>query len=179
MPLATLIPERAYLTASLSKSITPGLRASLVVVPDQGEAARLTVACAPPCKWRCRWPLPLSTRWMRDGTADAIIKAVRAEAAARQKLARDALAGHTLCGRSAWPSLWLTLPEAWPSARFAAQLQRRGLGVVTGDAFATTQAPPNCIRIALGAARNRPMLVKALDILRETLGSKSYDENVV
>ncbi len=36
-PLTTLIPERAYLTASLSKSLTPGLRASLVVVPDQGR----------------------------------------------------------------------------------------------------------------------------------------------
>ena len=118
-------------------------------------------------------------RWMRDGTAGAIIKAVSAEAAARQTLAREALAGHAYAADPHGHHLWLTLPDAWPSARFAAQLHRRGLGVVTGEAFATTQAPPNCIRIALGAARNRPMLVKALDILRETLGSKSYDENVV
>ena len=46
-------------------------------------------------------------------------------------------------------------------------------------AFATSKAPPDSVRVALGAARNRPMLVKALDILRETLSSKSYDENVV
>jgi DNA-binding transcriptional MocR family regulator len=116
---------------------------------------------------------------MRDGTAGAIIKAVSAEASARQKLARDALVGHTYAADPHGHHVWLSLPDAWSSVRFAAQLQKRGLGVVTGDAFATTHAPPNCIRIALGAARNRPMLLKALDILRETLGSKSSDDQVV
>jgi DNA-binding transcriptional MocR family regulator len=178
-PLTTLIPERAYLTASLSKSLTPGLRASLVVVPDQGDAARLISSL----RATVQMPVPLAvaivTRWMRDGTATAIIKAVSAEAAARQKLARDALAGQTYAADPKGLHVWLSLPETRSSVRFAAQLQKRGLGVVTGDAFATTQPPPNCIRIALGAARNRPMLVKALEILRETLGAKGYDEQVV
>jgi len=31
----------------------------------------------------------------------------------------------------------------------------------------------------LGAARNRAMLIRALDILRETLTSKTADEHVV
>ena len=118
-------------------------------------------------------------RWMRDGTASAIIKAVTAEAAARQNLARDALGGHTYAADPCGHHVWLSLPEAWPSARFAAQLQKRGLGVVTGDAFATTHAPPNCIRIALGAARNRATLTRALAILRETLSAKTPDEHVV
>ena len=179
VPLATLIPERAYLTASLAKSITPGLRASLVVVPGSGEAARLTSSLRATVQMGVPLTVAIIARWMRDGTADAIIKAVRAEATARQTLAREALAGHSYAAHPQGHHLWLTLPDAWPSARFAAQLHRRGLGVVTSDAFATTQAPPNSIRIALGAARNRPMLVKALDILRETLSSKSYDENVV
>jgi DNA-binding transcriptional MocR family regulator len=179
VPLATLIPERAYLTASLSKSITPGLRVSLVVVPGSGEATRLTNSLRATLQMSVPLTVAIVARWMRDGTADAIIKAVRAEAAARQTLAREALAGQAYAADPHGHHLWLTLPDAWPSARFAAQLHRRGLGVVTGDAFATTPAMPNSIRIALGAARNRPMLIKALDILRETLGSKSYDENVV
>ena len=179
VPLSTLVPERSYLTASLSKSITPGLRASLVVVPGSGEATRLTNSLRATVQMSVPLTVAIIARWMRDGTADAIIKAVGAEAAARQTLAREALARHAYAADPRGHHLWLPLPVAWPSARFAAQLHRRGLGVVTGDAFATTQAPPNCIRIALGAARNRPMLVKALDILRETLGSKSYDDNVV
>ncbi|HEY8247015.1 MAG TPA: PLP-dependent aminotransferase family protein [Hyphomicrobium sp.] len=178
-PLTTLIPERAYLTASLSKAITPGLRASLVVVPDQGDAARLISSL----RATVQMPVPLAiaivTRWMCDGSANAIIKAVGAEAAARQRLARDALAGQTYAADPKGHHVWLSLPESRSSVRFAAELQKRGLGVVTGDAFATTHAPPNCIRIALGAARNRPLLAKALEILRETLAAKGYDEQVV
>jgi DNA-binding transcriptional MocR family regulator len=178
-PLTTLVPERAFLTASLSKAITPGLRASLIVVPDPGDAVRLNNSLRATVQMSVPLAAAIMTRWMRDGTADAIIKAVSAEAAARQKLARDALAGHTYAADPHGHHVWLSLPDAWSSVRFAAQLQKRGLGVVTGDAFATTHAPPNCIRIALGAARNRPMLLKALDILRETLGSKSSDDQVV
>jgi DNA-binding transcriptional MocR family regulator len=179
VPLATLVPERAYLAASLSKSITPGLRASLIVVPDEGAAVRLTNGL----RATLQMSLPLAgaivARWMRDGTAKAIIAAVSAEAAARQSLAREALAGHAYAADPRGHHLWLSLPQSWPSTRFAAQLQKRGLGVVTSDAFATTHAPPNCIRIALGAARNRAMLAKALDILRETLNAKTADEHVV
>src|ERR1700685_3988406 len=35
IPLASLIPERTYLAASLSKCIAPGLRTSFVVTPDR------------------------------------------------------------------------------------------------------------------------------------------------
>jgi hypothetical protein len=63
--------------------------------------------------------------------------------------------------------------------RFAAHLQRRGLAVVTGEAFATTAAPPSSIRIALGAARSQPLLLKALEILKEALNSQAREEQVV
>jgi DNA-binding transcriptional MocR family regulator len=179
VPLATLVPERSYLAASLSKSITPGLRASLVVVPDEGDAVRLTNGLRATLQMSVPLAGAIVARWMRDGTASAIIEAVTAEAAARQNLARDALAGHTYAADPRGHHVWLSLPEAWPSARFAAQLQKRGLGVVTGDAFATTHAPPNCIRIALGAARNRATLTRALEILRETLSARTPDEHVV
>jgi hypothetical protein len=62
----------------------------------------------------------------------------------------------------------LQLPAPWSSAGFAAHLQRRGLGVVTADAFATGDAH-DCVRVALGAAPGRPTLVKALEILRQSL----------
>ena len=38
MPLASLIPERTYLAASLSKCIAPGLRVSFLLTPDQASA---------------------------------------------------------------------------------------------------------------------------------------------
>jgi DNA-binding transcriptional MocR family regulator len=116
---------------------------------------------------------------MRDGTADEIVEAVRAEAIARQALAREALARHEFAAHPSGHHIWLPLPASWPAPRFAAHLQGRGLAVVTGDAFATDASPPNAIRIALGAARSRAQLAKALEILSEALTSRAPEENVV
>ena len=143
-------------------------------------AARLTSTLRATVQMSVPLIVAIVTRWMRDGSADDIIEAISTEAAARQKLARDVLAGHAY---SAHPNghqhPWLPLPAGWSSLRFAAHLQKRGLAVVTGEAFATTAAPPNCMRIALGAARSRPLLLRALEILRETLTSQAYEEQVV
>ena len=178
-PLTALIPERSYLAASLSKCIAPGLRASLLVVPDSAAAARLTSTLRATVQMSVPLIVAIVTRWMRDGSADDIIEAISTEAAARQKLARDVLAGHAYSAHPNGHHIWLPLPAGWSSLRFAAHLQKRGLAVVTGEAFATTAAPPNCIRIALGAARSRPLLLKALEILREALTSQAYEEQVV
>jgi len=179
MPLASLIPERSYLTASLSKCITPGLRAALIVTPGQEEALQLTNSLRASLQMSVPLALAVATDWLRDGTANAIIKAVATEAAARQKIAAEALADHTYAADPNGHHLWLSLPAPWSSARFAAHLQRRGLGVVTADAFATRESAPNCIRVALGAAPSRPTLVKALEILRQSLAASDIDEHVV
>lgn len=178
VPLATLIPERTYLTASLSKCVTPGLRASLVVTPGKEASARLVNALRATLQMPAPFAMAIAVRWLRDGTTDAIIKAVRAEAAARQKLAREVLAGHAFAADPHGHHVWLELPASWSEARFAAQLQNRGIGVVTSDAFAVEQARPG-VRIALGAASNRANLARALDIVRETLAAGGYDNQVV
>jgi DNA-binding transcriptional MocR family regulator len=178
-PISALVPERAYLAASLSKCIAPGFRTSLVVAPDAEAAARL----ANLLRATLQMPAPLmaavATRWMRDGTADAVVNAVRAEAAARQALAREALGKHAYAAHPNGHHIWLPLPPRWPAQRFAAHLHGKGLAVVTGDAFATDASPPNAIRIALGAARSRAQLTKALEILSDALGSSAPDQNVV
>jgi len=179
VPFATLIPERTYLAASLSKSVTPGLRVSLVVSPSQEDAARLTNCLRASLQMSVPLTLAVAAKWLSEGTADSIIAAVSSEAAARQRLASKALQGHTFAAHPSGHHLWLTLPAPWSSAEFAAHLQRRGLGVVAGDAFAATDKAPDCIRIALGAAPNRSTLAKALDILAQSLGADLTTEHLV
>jgi DNA-binding transcriptional MocR family regulator len=178
-PLATLIPERAFLAASLSKSVTPGLRISFVVAPTAELATQLTGSLRAALQMSVPLSLAVATRWLRDGTADAIVKSVRAEASARQIIAAEALAGQDFAAHPNGHHLWLKLPAPWSSARFAAHLQQRGLGVVTANAFSTSDTPPDCIRIALGAAPNRQTLNKALDILRQSLVASEANEHVV
>lgn len=171
--LAALIPERAYLAASLSKGLAPGLRISLAVVPDAAAALRLTALL----RATLQMPVPLMaavvTRWMRDGSADAILAAVRAEATARQEIARAALGSHAYAAHPNGHHIWLPLPERWSASHFESHLNGRGLAVVTGEAFVPdATSPPNAIRLALGAARNRGQLAKALEILKDALGAR-------
>jgi DNA-binding transcriptional MocR family regulator len=178
VPLAELIPERTHLAASLSKCVTPGLRASFIVTPGKEASANLINALRATLQMPATFATAMAVRWLRDGTADRIIASVRAEAKARQKLAREALEGSFYMADPHGHHLWLPMPATWSDARLAAHLENRGLGVVTADAFAVGE-PARGVRIALGAARNRTTLGRALDILRETLATGSYDNQVV
>src|SRR5262249_57480587 len=89
MPLACLIPERTYFAASLSKCIAPGLRVSFLMAPDHRSAGLLAAALRASVQMPTFLMVALVTRWLEDGSADAIIAAIRNEATARQKLAAD------------------------------------------------------------------------------------------
>lgn len=178
-PIARFAPDRTYLTVSLSKAMSPGLRTSLVVTPDEATAARL----ASLLRAVVQMPAPLmsatAARWLEDGTADAIVAAVRRETEARQTLARNALQGHDAAAHPKGLHVWLRLPPHWPASHFVANLEARGLAVLTADAFATGERTPNAIRIALGAARSRSELSRALEILRAALESPPSDSAIV
>ena len=171
VPLATLIPERTYFAASLSKCIAPGLRVSFLLTPGRDAANAITSALRASVQMPVSLTVALAMRWLRDGSADAIIAAIRSEAAARQKLAAAALAGHACAAHPNGHHVWIELPKHWSRAEFAAHVQRQGLAVVTSEAFSVGDAPPHAIRVALGAARSRADLVRALDILAGALRS--------
>lgn len=178
-PLAAFIPERTYLSASLSKCIAPGLRTSLLVAPDGASAGRVAAGIRAVTHMGAPLMTAVALRWMRDGTAQEIIEAIIAEAQARQMLAREVLAGHAYAAHPNGHHLWLSLPEAWSSAQFGLQVQKRGVAVVTSDAFATRHPAPDSVRVALGAARTRADLTRALEVLREALASHPPVEQVV
>jgi DNA-binding transcriptional MocR family regulator len=167
--LAALIPERAYLAASLSKCVAPGLRVSFVAAPDSAAANRLASALSATTQMATPLTTALAIRFLKDGTLDAIISAIRAEAAFRQKLAAKALAGHAFAAHRHGHHLWLPLPQGWSRAEFSEHVRRRGLAVVTSDAFSVTADTPHAIRVSLGAVPTRPELARGLDVLAAAL----------
>jgi DNA-binding transcriptional MocR family regulator len=177
--LASLIPERTYLAASLSKCIAPGLRVSLIVGPDALAAGKLAGALGATTQMSTPLTAALALRWLRDGSADAIIAAIRAEAAFRQKLAARALAGHRFAAHRRGHHLWVPLPAGWSRAAFIGHVERRGLAVVASDAFSVTQEAPHAIRVSLGAVPSRAELVRGLDILAAALGNAPVAPQVI
>jgi DNA-binding transcriptional MocR family regulator len=176
--IATLIPDQTFVTTSLSKCLTPGLRVSFLTAPNTESAVGLrgilqSIAhMAPPLM------VALTMEWLRTGDAERIIGAIRKEAAARQDLAARILRGHAYSAHAYGHHVWMPLPEGWSRTEFVAQLFRRGLSVVASDAFAVG-APPQAIRLGLGAARTREDLASALYLLSATLGQSGGTSAVV
>jgi DNA-binding transcriptional MocR family regulator len=178
-PLASLIPERTYFAASLSKCIAPGLRVSFLITPDQHSAGLLAAALRASVQMPAFLMVALITRWLEDGSAEAIIGAIRDEAAARQKLAAEVLGSHPFYRHPNGHHIWIPLPRTWTRTEFASHVQRQGLAIVTAETFSVEETQQHAIRVSLGAAISRAELVRALEVLATALKSSAARTGVV
>lgn len=169
--LAALAPGLVYYVATLAKTLTPALRLAFLVAPNQAEAARLDR----PLRAMALMPSPLlaglAAGWIADGTAAAVLAAIREEAAARQSLAKQLLPSEGVAAHPAGHHLWLRLPPGWDQAAFVGEMRGRGIAVASGEAFAVGEASAPAVRIALGAAADRQRLAASLAAVGEALRS--------
>jgi DNA-binding transcriptional MocR family regulator len=179
VPLASLVPERTYFAASLSKCIAPGLRTSFVLTPDHGSAGVFANALRATVQMPTFLTIALATRWLQDGSADAVIGAVRNEAAARQKLAANVLGQHAYSCHPNGHHIWVPLPRSWSRTEFVSHLHRQGLAIVTADAFGIEETQHHAIRVSLGAASSGAELVMALEILATALKLSAAASRIV
>jgi DNA-binding transcriptional MocR family regulator len=159
-----LAPQMTYSIFGLAKLISPSMRVSYVVSPDAQKSERLadvlraTMQAAPPLE------AALATRLIRHGALASWMDKIRAEARERQKLAKQLLSALAVTVPDEGLFVWLTLPEQWGAAEFAARLREEGVLVVPSKAFAAdpTQQVPNAVRVATGAIATRQELAEAL-----------------
>lgn len=178
-PIAKLIPERTYLAVGLSKCIAPALRVSFLLAPDASAEQIMRSTLQATSQMLPRLMVALVTHWLKTGTADQIIAAIRHEAAGRQTLANKILKDVSYASRPSAHHLWLSLPRHWNAASFASHILRAGLSVVESDAFAVEQPAPQAVRVSLGAARNRAELAQALQLLGSAVASPVTIDQIV
>ncbi|MGW3041402.1 aminotransferase-like domain-containing protein [Kitasatospora sp. NPDC001159] len=163
-PLAALAPERTVLVDSLSKRLAPGLTTGFAVVPD-GVRERVAGALRAGGWAPSGFALEAAVRWIGDGTLAAVEAAKRADASARQALAREVLAGQRLRADPCSYYLWWELPGAWRAETFVAAAARAGISVTPAAAFAVDpRSTPSAVRIGL-ASPPPPALARALGVL--------------
>src|SRR3984893_9456140 len=117
-PFATLAPDLTWHVAGLANCLGAGLRIAYVVVPDVrsgwlfASSVRTATVMASPVT------LQLATRWIVDGTGDALLAAVRRESIERQRLAAAILPGSGISADPVGFHLWVALPEPWTRSAF-------------------------------------------------------------
>jgi DNA-binding transcriptional MocR family regulator len=178
-PLVTHAPELGFYLASLSKAIAPGLRMGYAAVPPEfvqrvtTNVRATTIMASPPMA-------ELASKWIADGTGERLGTQYRNEAIARQSIAREMLRGLSYAAYPAGFHGWLTLPEYWMPAHFAAEMRQRGVIITPAEVFAVGKPVPPAIRICLSAARDRNELRHALSIINELArGTPDFQQAIV
>jgi len=171
-PLATLAPETTVYVSGLSKSVATGLRVGFVVAPEAWvpkieRSIRATTWCNPGVT------TAIACAWLEDGTVGRLESEKRHDAATRQAIAGDALAGLRCVRHPASYFVWLPLPEETRADRVAAALMRDGVSVSTAEPFSASQHVPHALRLALGSV-GLDSLRSALRTVRRVIAEQSF-----
>ena len=167
--LASLVPEQAFLLASFSKVMAPGLRVGYLEASPQWldkVAASIRADC-----WMVAPLMPeIVTCWLDNGVAERLIGLQRKRIAERLELARRCLQGFPLRWTADLPHLYLPLPAPWQSGSFVAALAQAGVQVRTMDHFAAGRTPaPAAVRVSLNGTVSKEQLRDGLRTLARVL----------
>ncbi|MDB5641439.1 MAG: gntR [Hyphomicrobiales bacterium] len=170
-PFAAIAPDLTWHIAGLAKCIGAGLRAAYVVAPEARQSWPFAAAMRAANIMASPLTVALATRWIEDGTADAILRFIRAEALARQQLASEILPKGSFRSDPLAFNLWLRLPPGWTRSAFIGHMRATGLGIVASDAFTVAGAPEEAVRVCLGGPLKRDRLRSALEFMAHTLAA--------
>jgi DNA-binding transcriptional MocR family regulator len=168
-PFAAIAPDITWHIAGLAKCIGAGVRAAYVVAPDARSGWPFAAAVRAANVMASPFTVALATRWIEDGTADQILRFIRAETAARQALASEILPpGGYKADRLSF-NIWAALPPGWTRSAFIGHMRSTGIGVVASDAFTAGGDPPESVRVCLGGPTTRAGLRHALEYMAHAL----------
>jgi len=177
--IATMAPDLTYYITGFSKTLGAGLRNAYVRSPSARQSQRLAGALRATTVMASPITNALSTLWIEDGTAEAMLQAVRNESNARQALAMKHLGEYGVAAPSDCFHLWLPLSSAWSMVEFASFLRTQNVGVVASVAFSTDGMPPDAVRVCLGGPMSREECDQALRLIADTLAHPTHPHATV
>lgn len=168
-PFAAIAPDLTWHVAGLAKCIGAGLRAAYVVAPSARAAFPFVAALRAANVMASPLTVALATRWIEDGTADAILRFIRAETAAREKLAAEILPKGSFQSDPLSFNLWIRLPAPWNRSAFVGHMRETGIGVVPSDVFTADGAPIEAVRVCIGGPSTRAEISRGLEFIGHAL----------
>ncbi|MFJ7405506.1 MULTISPECIES: PLP-dependent aminotransferase family protein [unclassified Lysinibacillus] len=170
-PIAFYAPEKVVYIASVSKTISPGLRLSFVVTPSALRKKiietlyNINISVSPVM-------VELTARLIHDGVAQTILEKHRLYAKQQNALVNQYLGEYNILGNDECIFRWLILPEKFTGVQFELLASKAGVQVYAAEHFAVGNAKPvNAVRLAITAPENSMQLERALAVLKELLES--------
>ncbi|MFJ7697716.1 PLP-dependent aminotransferase family protein [Lysinibacillus fusiformis] len=168
-PIASYAPDKVIYIASLSKTISPGLRLSFIVTPPalrkkiMETLYNINISVSPIM-------LELAARLIHEGVAQTILEKHRAYAKQQNALVNHYLAEYQILGDEECIFRWLLLPDKFTGVQFELLASKAGVQVYAAERFAVGNAKPvNAVRMAVAAPEYQ--LEQALIILKDILES--------
>jgi DNA-binding transcriptional MocR family regulator len=151
-PLAAHAPALTHVVDGLSKRVAPGLTVGFLVVPPHRAGA--VAGAVRTGGWSAgRFALEAAVRWAGEGTVARLVAAKRADAARRQKILAEELAGFAVRSDPRAYFAWWELPAPWRADTFTAAAAAHGIAVTPGPAFAVARGhTPDAVRLGLASA---------------------------
>ncbi len=168
-PLAAIAPDITWHVAGLAKCIGAGLRAAYVVAPDARSGWPFAAALRAANVMASPLTVALATRWIEDGTADTLLRFIRAETSARQTLVAGILPPGSYKADPLACNIWMPLPRPWTRSAFAGHMRSTRVGIVTSDAFVVSGDPGEVVRVCLGGPVTRERLRGAIEFMAHVL----------
>ena len=169
--LADLAPELTWHIATLSKCATPALRLAYLVAPDIDGAQRAAATMQAMTMMVSPLFAELASQWIHNGLLADMTRTIREENSARLQLAQQAFEGLDFSVPAQGSHIWLPLPAPWQALDFAHQAERQHIRLLPASSFSPIpgRETREAVRISLGAAENRSVLLEGLQKLRGIL----------
>jgi DNA-binding transcriptional MocR family regulator len=173
---AELAPELTWYITGTSKCFGPGVRSAFLHTPSKRHSQRVAAAMRAINVMSSPLTDALVSRWILDGTADAMLKATRREAIARLRIAEEQLGMQRIVAAEGAFHLWLKLPKAsgWNPSELAVQLRQLGVSAVSSAAFSTDNNPPDAVRLCFGGPIGRDQWQESLHQVTDLIDQPAY-----
>lgn len=177
-PFAAIMPDRTFHLSGVSKTLSAGLRSGWASCPPN-FASRVINAKKLMTGGLSYAMTETTARLVLSGEAARLKATVLEEMRAREAIAREVMAGHTLASNPHCPYIWLELPDPWLPGTYKKAALERGIVIDEADVFKVGQVDRvyHRVRIAFSAIGDRKSVRYGFETLRQLLDNASagYD----
>ncbi|SEE24316.1 PLP-dependent aminotransferase family protein [Pseudomonas migulae] len=173
-PISHYLPELSFYCTSMTKSVLTGLRIGYLVMPKKLASRTKSILRV---NGLMGTPImaEIASRWISDGSADALIQVQRTLLSERQAVISEYFSDYILGQHHYALSAWIRVPAHWELDSLIRTLRKRNIAITPSDPFTVPGvARPQAVRVCVGAECSLDEMRASIGIMREVFDLPSF-----